>query len=169
LTNQTNFMVVTGNISHDYYYDNSYSYYYDESDPTSAGTFLLGYNRQVTKVISVGIVFSYMHTTNTLSGYYSYYDSITSIGTTTDNLLSGISKVNFTYMNKPFLKLYSGVAIGVTIDLNNGREYTDRKIMPAGQLTLFGIRAGKALGGFLEFGVGTNGIVTAGISYKIKD
>jgi len=76
-------------------------------------------------------------------------------------------------MNKPFLKLYSGVAIGVTIDLNkatiDGSEFTDRKIMPAGQLTLFGIRAGKALGGFLEFGVGTNGIVTAGISYKIKD
>jgi hypothetical protein len=163
----------TGNISHDYQYADSYYYYSDENDPSSAGTFFLGYNRQVNKVISVGVVFSYMHTTNTLSGYYSYYDSVTSIGTTKDNLLSGLSKVNFTYMNKPFLKLYSGVAIGVTIDLNkatiDGREYTDRKIMPAGQLTLFGIRAGKALGGFLEFGVGTNGIVTAGISYKIKD
>ena len=86
----------TGNLNHDYYYDNSYSYYYDENDPTSAGTFFLGYNRQVTKVVSVGIVFSYMHTTNTLNGYYGYYDSLTNMGTTNDHLLSGLTKVNFT-------------------------------------------------------------------------
>lgn len=160
------------NISHDYNYANSY-YYYDEGDPVSAGTFFLGYNRQVTRVVSIGIVFSYMQATNTLNGNYSYYDSISSTGTTSDNLLSGITRVNFTYITKPFLKIYSGAAIGVTIDLNkttiDGSEFTDRKIMPAGQLTLFGIRAGKALGGFLEFGVGTNGIITAGISYQVKD
>jgi hypothetical protein len=162
----------TGNLNHDYDYYPSY-YYYDENDPTSAGTFFLGYNRQVTKVVSVGVAFSYMQTQNTLNGYYNYSDSISQMGTTTDNLMSAVTKVNFTYMNKPFLKLYSGAAIGVTIDMNkatiNGIEYTDRRIMPAGQLTLFGIRAGKALGGFLEFGVGTNGIVLAGISYRIKD
>jgi hypothetical protein len=162
----------TGNLSHSYQDLDSY-YYYDENDPSSAGTFFLGYSRQVNRIISVGIVFSYMHTTNTLRTDYNYYDSTNTLGTTQDNLLSGITKVTFGYMNKPSLKLYSGVAIGVTVDLNkatiDGQDYTDRKIMPAGQLTLFGIRFGRAFGGFLEFGVGTNGIVLAGVNYRLKD
>jgi hypothetical protein len=160
------------NTSHEYASGGSY-YYYESGDPSSAGTFFLGYNRLVNRFISVGIVFSYMHATNTLTGDYNYYDTIVSHGTSADHLISCVSRVNFLYLRKPFLTLYSGAAIGVTVDLNkatiDGAEYSDRKLKPAGQLTLFGIRAGKALGGFLEFGVGSNGILTAGISYKIKD
>lgn len=158
--------------SHEYASGGSY-YYYESGDPSSAGTLFLGYNRHMNKFISAGIVFSYMYATNNLTGEYNYYDSLVRTGTSADHLISCVSRLNFTYLTKPYLKVYSGVAIGVTVDLNkatiDGVEYSDRKIKPAGQLTLFGIRAGKALGGFLEFGVGSNGIITAGISYKIKD
>jgi hypothetical protein len=51
----------------------------------------------------------------------------------------------------------------------NGISYYDRKLRPAGQLTLMGVRAGHKLAGFGEFGFGTNGIICAGISYRFGD
>jgi hypothetical protein len=158
------------NNNHNYHgYD---SYYYDEDEPSSPGTFFIGYKRQVSRLISVGIDFSYTYRTNSYRSR-DYYDSVYSSGTSTDHLLCGLTKVTIGYINKPFLRLYSAAAIGLTVDLNSstieGIEYTDRTIKPAGQLTLFGLRAGKALGGFVEFGVGTNGIILAGISYQFKD
>ncbi len=158
--------------NNNHFYHDYDPYYYDEEQPSSPGTFFIGYKRQVSRVISVGIDFSYMYRTNKYQAR-DYYDSVYSTGTSKDHLLCGLTKVTFGYINKPFLKLYSAAAIGFTVDLNssviNGQDYTDRTIKPAGQLTLFGIRAGKALGGFVEFGVGTNGILLAGISYKFKD
>lgn len=167
----------TGTVNHDYQEFSSY-YYYDDNDsePRSVGTFFFGYQRQLTKVISLGFAFSYMKLEQDISYQtYSYYgDSVWFYeGTSTDHLLNGITRVVFGYLDKPALKLYSAAAIGVTVDLANaslnGKEDSDRKILPAGQLTFIGIRAGRSLGGFLEFGIGTNGIINAGVSYKIGD
>ena len=164
----------TGPIDHSYDY---YPYYYSTDDqlPTSAGTIFLGYNRSVSKVVSVGFVVSYMHLNQQLdySSVQYGYDTTGYYGEINDNLITGMTRVIFNYMRKPVLTLYSGASIGATVDLSNstinGRKDSERKLKPAGQLTLFGLRAGKALSGFFEFGVGTNGIVTAGISYRMKD
>lgn len=154
-----------------------YPYYYNtnEDDPTSIGTFFLGYNRAVTKVLSIGFQISYMHLNQKIEyiGDPYGYDTVSYRGEYNDYLITGMARLTFHYLRKPALTLYSGASVGVTVDIGsatvNGQKDNERKLKPAGQLTLFGLRAGKALAGFLEFGVGTNGIVTAGISYRIKD
>jgi hypothetical protein len=93
--------------------------------------------------------------------------------TVNNNLIMGIARVTFNYVNKPVIRMYSGIGIGLTINLSsvklNGQTDHDRKLLPGGQLTLMGLRFGRAFGGFVEFGFGTYGIVNAGLSYKFKD
>lgn len=150
-------------------YDDSYNFYPQYTgDPSSAGTFFAGYNRALTRVFNMGIVFSYMQFQTPVSS--SSYD-VTYAGTSYDNLMSMIARLKFAYVNKGAIQVYSGVAIGITVDLNKttlngGQEYRDKNLRPAGEIILMGIRGGRKLGGFVEFGFGTNGIVTGGVSYK---
>lgn len=177
----------TGKLNHSsdyptemYSYNNGYLTDMDLTQPTSAGTLFLGYGRSLNKVISMGFMFGYQGFSYSgearQSSYDQWgnylYDTIYSV-TSHDNLLSGVARVQFAYVNKPFIRMYSGVAIGVTVDFAKGTigndEYTERKLMPAGQLTLMGLRFGRSFGGFFEFGFGSYGIINAGVSYKIKD
>ncbi len=152
----------TGNINH--HFDNG-MYEYQESDPNSIGSFFVGYNRTLNRVISLGFAFCYMNFSHTGKDHETQqsYKIV-------DNFYTGITRVTFCYLDKPIIRMYCGVGIGISVILGNttwkGEDYTDRKILPAGQLTLFGIRVGKALAGFGEFGVGTNSIIQAGISYR---
>ena len=149
------------------YYINSYT------DPTSFGNIFIGYNRHLNKVISTGFMFGYQDFQSTATG-----ETRTSYGTSfpvtiDDRLIMAIARISFYYVNKPIVSMYSGVGIGVTMDFatakGNGESSTDRKLFPAGQLTLMGIRFGRAFGGFIEFGIGTYGILNAGLSYKFAD
>jgi len=75
------------------------------------------------------------------------------------------------YINTPMVRAYSGISLGISYIFSN---VTDNKnisisaktIRPAGQLTLMGIRVGKTICGFGEFGFGTNGIIVIGINYR---
>jgi hypothetical protein len=147
------------------------------TDPTSAGTFFLGYGRTLNEVVSMGFMFgfqeiSYSGISRYRSSQYTGNDTILHL-TNNDFILSGIARILFSYVNKPIIRVYSGVGIGITINLGKAKlgseEFTDRKLYPAGQLTLMGIRFGRALGGFFEFGFGSYGIINAGLSYKFKD
>jgi hypothetical protein len=135
----------------------------------TAGTFLAGYSRNFNKVFSMGFLASYSNVYWEETGYSTSGD----VSKYNDVVLSGIVKLTFSYVNKPSFKMYSGFGIGVSVinstSTLDGTSYYDRKIRPAGQLTLMGIRAGHKLGGFGEFGFGTNGIICAGISYRFGD
>jgi opacity protein-like surface antigen len=154
-------------------------YFIDNEDATAnstPGTFLLGFSRSLNKIISVGFQFSYTNIGRT-SNYYDYYSSYTpepSKIVMTDNLWQGIANVRFRYLNRPSFCMYSGMGIGVTMDyyeqkLNGTETSKGQKILPAAQLTLLGFRFGRALSVFGEFGVGTNSILNAGVSYKFGD
>jgi hypothetical protein len=137
------------------------------TEPTSPGTFFVGYNRNLNKVVAVGFMFGLQNFT---------YTGKTTYGVTTDYndlLIGGMAKITFCYLNKPNIRMYSGIGIGLTMNFGTADQpdqtITDRKLFPGGQFTLMGIRFGRALGGFVEFGMGTMGIVNAGISYKFKD
>ncbi|HTX88397.1 MAG TPA: hypothetical protein VMC08_05360 [Bacteroidales bacterium] len=158
-----------------HYYSDAYPYKADQY-LRSAGTFLLGYTRHLNRVVSVGSQFAYFPATTDLT--YNDYSEGTGTNdvihrTAHDNVLMALTRITFSYVSKSFFRIYSGFAIGVTVDLGNvtynGTTENKRKLLPAGQLTMFGVRFGRSLGGFLEMGIGTLGIVTAGISYKIKD
>jgi opacity protein-like surface antigen len=142
----------------------------DASSTITPGTFFAGYSRALGKVVSVGFQASFTRLTlnDSYVDYYGPYES-----EETNNYWQGMATVRFAYLNKPGFRMYSGVGIGVTMnyytDTSDGTTTSGQKLMPAGQLTLLGFRVGRALGGFGEFGYGTNGIIIVGMSYKFSD
>jgi hypothetical protein len=156
----------TGNINHPDYPD---MFYGDESDPHGMGAFALSYHRKLNKVVAMGFNVSYLNLYYEATDYsdpnqsQKYYD----------NLFNILASIRFLYVHKPVITMYSGVSIGLTVDFGktsfNGIDYTDKKLYPAGQLTLMGIRIGRSFGGFAEFGFGTLGIISAGLSYRFGD
>jgi hypothetical protein len=148
----------------------------NQKDGYTIGALTIGYNRGLTRVLTFGFTGSYMNL---------YYDGnyTSSDGTYTiyrayiyDNIFSGIAVITFNYVNRPVVRLYSAVGLGVAIAFSTvtgtGPEsvkVTKRQLLPGWQLTLIGIRVGHSLGGFAEIGVGTNATLSAGISYKFGD
>jgi hypothetical protein len=160
--------------------DHSYDMYssYNSSDRTeisSPGTLMVGYNRMMNKVIMIGFLASYINC-NYKRTYTDYEGNFMDEATFNDNLLSGIAKVTFNYVNKPKVRVYSAAGMGITVDLSNVQgdlpqsvSESARKILFAGQVTFMGIRFGRTFGGFCEFGFGTNAIISAGLNYQFSD
>jgi hypothetical protein len=164
----------TNEVNHSYETYNSY-YSSKRTDINSPGTFMIGYNRMMNRIIMIGFVASYINC-NYKRTYTNYDGSPLGAATFDDNLLSGIARITFNYVNKPIVRVYSSVGMGITVDLSKVQgdlpasvEETERKILFAGQITFMGVRFGRALGGFCEFGFGTNSIITAGFNYQFGD
>lgn len=167
------------NLANDIYvsYGTGTVFYFIRNDGLTAhslsGTFLLGFSRSITRVIAVGFQLSY--TKIARSGQdYDYYPTYNTNSEMTDNLWQGIANVRFRYLNTPTFCMYSGVGMGVTMDYwhktyDSSASDTGQKLLPAGQLTLLGFRVGRAFSFFGEFGIGTNSIINAGISYKFGE
>lgn len=136
---------------------------------------MIGYDRMLNKIIMIGFVASYINC-NYKRTYTDWDGTHLGEATFNDNLLTGIARVTFNYVNKPIIRVYSSIGMGITIDLSKVQgdmpqsiEETERKILPAGQLTFMGVRFGRSFGGFCEFGIGTNSIITAGFNYQFGD
>lgn len=139
-----------------------------------SGTFLAGFCRSINKVIAVGFQVSYTKIDRSQTDQ-DYQSPASNTNYQIDNLWQGLANVRFRYLNKPAFCMYSGIGIGVTMDYyyksNNYNSTTSKgqKLLPAAQLTLLGFRVGRALSLFGEFGIGTNSILNAGISYKFGE
>ncbi|MCX6245172.1 MAG: hypothetical protein NTU98_10765 [Bacteroidetes bacterium] len=144
---------------------------YNFDNPQSSGSFHLGYLRTLNNVFSVGCDLGYedFHYGGTESINYNHQDTIWAVNSE-DQLFTGIATVQLTYINKPFIRLYSRLGVGISIDAYTGVSpiYKSTEILkrPAFQVTLIGLRVGRAFGGFAEFGYGFTGIVSAGLSYR---
>lgn len=166
----------TGRMNHSSDYPTETNYYSNKkfTEPESAGNFFIGYARSLNKVVSTGIMLGFQNFHYTGKGHYTSNGIDSAISFNADDLLlTGIARVTFCYLNRPFIRMYSGIGIGLTIDFGkvsvNGDQSTERKLWPGGELTLMGLRFGRAFGGFLEFGFGSYGILNAGLSYKFAD
>lgn len=132
----------------------------------TSGGVIIGYARTLGKFISVGFQGSFTNIT---------HDSGDNLGSSkyNDNYWSGLANIRFRYYNRPSFSMYSGVAIGIAMDsrteTNPSYVKTSQKYLPAGQLTLLGFRVGRALAFYGEFGIGTNAIINAGVSYKFGE
>jgi hypothetical protein len=166
----------TGRMAHSGDYPTETNHYSNQKfiEPASAGNFYLGFARSLNKVVSVGFVFGYQnfHYTGSAHMILNGNDSLLRI-VSDDRLVTGSARLTFCYLNRPFIRMYSGIGIGLTIDFGkatvNGEPTSERKLWPGGELTLMGLRFGRAFGGFIEFGFGSYGIVNAGLSYKFAD
>jgi hypothetical protein len=163
----------TGRMKHSGDFPTEYISNSKFTEPQSVGNFFIGYSRSLNSVVSIGMKFGYQSFTYSGTGLYPYSpDSAMSL-VAYDRLVTGIARVTFCYLNKPAVRIYSGIGIGLTIDFGkvtvNGFTTSERKLWPGGELTLMGLRFGRAFGGFVEFGFGSYGIVDAGLSYKFSD
>lgn len=139
--------------------DDSYSY-------KTTGSIIVGYARSMGRVVAVGFQAAFTNISRTPN--YSYVTTKYS-----DNYWSGLANIRFRYYNRPSFSMYSGVALGITMisrnETSSSGEKSRQEYLPAGQLTLLGFRVGRALSFFGEFGIGTNAIINAGISYKFGE
>jgi len=87
-----------------------------------------------------------------------------------DRVFCVLPGVEYHYYNKSIVQLYSGFHLGICYynqkqsTISNKNTTTHSQIKVAFQADLFGIRVGKKIGGFIELGVGYNGIIKVGIS-----
>lgn len=146
-----------------YYYINQNTN--SEWSYTTPGSFIAGYTRSLNRVIGVGFQVCY----TPMKGTYNL--SSTGVQTKNYNYIQGLARVKFQYLNKPMFGMYSGIAIGVTMDYHsetssNGKTTNHQYLYPAGQLTLLGFRVGRTAAFMGEFGIGTLSILNLGFSCK---
>ena len=132
---------------------------------TTAGSFIAGYTRSLNRVIGVGFQVCYTPMSAT------YNLSSAGVQSKNYNYVQGLARVKFQYLNKPTFGMFSGVAIGVTMNYysetsSNGKTTNRQDLLPAGQLTLLGFRVGRSASFIGEFGIGTLSILNVGFSYK---
>lgn len=94
------------------------------------------------------------------------------------HFISIIPSVRFSWLNKKYVTLYSGVGIGFAIEIDKwsySKEfypylYNSREIyIPlTGQLTFVGVHVGRKWYGFTEIGIGPQGIIQAGFGYNFN-
>ena len=167
--------IFTDGISHSY--DYPYSYFTGTPKTVqSFGAISVGYNRMLNRIVMIGFGGTFLNCNydRKRNSYYGNDTTLASKATFNENILNGTAKLTLNYYNKQSLRIYSSFAFGVSIIFGNattnGHDMeSERKILPAGQLTMLGVRFGRAFGGFFEFGFGSNAIITGGLSIQLKD
>lgn len=89
------------------------------------------------------------------------------------HLATATFNVKFYWLNRKWVRMYSGVGVGLGIvstnaGAENAEEATGRstKLLPTFDLRLIGLTVGQRLYGRFEVGTLNTGLVTAGIGYR---
>lgn len=94
----------------------------------------------------------------------------TKTGDRTRNYISLIPAIKYSWVNKNHFAFYSKVGIGGTLAMSktnsNGESANDNKLYFAYQVSVAGIEFGSKFRGFVELGIGEQGIILAGLKYK---
>lgn len=134
----------------------------------TSGGYALSYMYSPLRWLSVGLYAGYvcewqptlLHSTQTI------------VSTTKERHLMLVPTVRFTYLNRPIVRLYSSIGIGVgfcheytrNVDGHIEANYNNR-FCPA-EVTFLGVSVGRRLFGFAELSLGSMGCCSAGIGYK---
>ena len=128
----------------------------------------IGYKYCLTKWFWLGATVSY-------TGLYDvYYDRVTNekVSTQSDQIITIMPSVRFSWLNKKYVTLYSGLSVGYALDLYQRKSATDPYTAcshGAGfQLTAVGVHVGRKWYGFTEIGVGFQGFIQAGFGYNFN-
>lgn len=128
----------------------------------------VGYKYRLAKWFWLGATVSY-------TGLYDvYYDRVTNekVSTQSDHIISIMPSVRFSWLNKKYVTLYSGLSVGYALDIYQGKSATDPYIGYGHgfgfQLTAVGVHVGRKWYGFTEIGVGMQGFIQAGFGYNFN-
>ena len=86
----------------------------------------------------------------------------------TETQVAFLPAIRFSYLNKKYVTLYSGVSTGFLLNFEKEGGQMDTYFHPTFQITAFGVSAGYRFFGFTEIGVGYRGFVRAGIGYRFN-
>ena len=92
-------------------------------------------------------------------------------GYISENYITLMPTIRFSYLNKKYVTLYSGLSTGVVIGIINPTNPNNFSVQAhfAGQLTAIGVSAGHKWFGFTELGVGYKGFICAGFGYRFNN
>lgn len=134
-------------------------------------TLSVSYRYQVARWCKVGITLSYAGT------YAAVFDRVTNenVGRVDDHLISIMPTVQFPWLHRKYVELYSGVSVGYSFStgpyydqmIQKDRYYTQHYL--GFQVTAIGVKAGKKWYGFAELGVGVQGCLSAGFGYRFNN
>ena len=74
--------------------------------------------------------------------------------------------VKYNWLNKSGFSMYSKAAIGLTVDSQSGGRESKTEVLFNWQASLIGMDFGGAFRGFVELGMGEQGIILGGLRYK---
>lgn len=74
--------------------------------------------------------------------------------------------VKYKWLNKTHFAMYSKAAVGLTVNAQKGLNEDKTKVSFNWQASLVGMDFGGALRGFVELGMGEQGIILGGLRYK---
>ena len=141
-------------------YDSHYYGHYD-----------LHYYYQINHWCQVGVKFTVEGSRTTI-----YTDSTRSLISNVDRTLifTLMPSVRFTYLNRPWVRLYSGADLGVGYLFSQSQPHMtkddpDRKgsnFFPAFNVTAFGVNVGKRFYGLFELNAGFDSVVKFGIGAR---
>lgn len=93
-----------------------------------------------------------------------------------DVLFAVMPSVRFTYLNRPWVRLYSGLDVGCGFMFSGSSKSTTKEeesengsnfsVLPAFNLTVFGVNVGKKFYGLFELNAGYDAIVKVGIGAR---
>lgn len=129
------------------------------------GPFFGGYSYSVTSWLEVGATVGYTHVNmpenpadlSSIRLQVKKYNNI---------MLLGI--IDFVWLQKPYLKMYSGLGGGIDCRIQSGERGHYTSCYFASQITVLGISAGKQVYGNLELGYGNLEMIRLGIGYKLQ-
>jgi hypothetical protein len=80
----------------------------------------------------------------------------------------GALELDYHWIMKPGLQLYSGAGVGIRVRSGTyhegGETESETKVLPAFHLNALGVRFGKAIGFFAELGIGYKGVLAVGVN-----
>lgn len=87
-------------------------------------------------------------------------------GEATSTFYTFLPAVKYNWLNKTHFSMYSKLGIGLTIGSDSGIKDSETSSTVNWQVSIMGMEYGSAFRGFLEFGMGEQGIILAGLRYK---
>lgn len=135
------------------------------------GAYSFSYVFRVCKFLWLGGEVSYSHFCSKV------YDKLTDvqIGKDRVQMVSLMSKIRFSFMNSKYVTLYAGFSLGAGIAIDTYKRDRATEFLPTetqwhltGQLTPFGVKAGKSFFGFAEIGFGYKGFGVIGFGYHFN-
>jgi hypothetical protein len=164
MTTSTMVALVTGQILSDMFimpFDSSY-----RADATGYGAFTIQYQYRFSKLIQVGAACSFN------PGHLSVQYNRGNTQYSTVFFASVLPRIDFNYVNKGVVTLYSGIALGASY-YNFKNNYSNAPDKPGNGITFnyhinaIGIRVGKSISGFMEMGFGCLGMLNFGVSARL--